>query len=143
MGAVKKAFTPFAVGFIASVGVAAIDSGLAKYPAARRVVKGVTAVVIALAGRKYPVASVSAIAALGASEGYAIGTQLVGGMIAHSPEQAVKGLGDMTQTYPEIGALLQGGVGALLQGMGGPPDVAMSAVNYETALQGLGDDTDE
>lgn len=136
MGAVKKAFTPFAVGFVTSVGAAAIDKVLADRPWVRRVVKGAGAVLIAVMGRRYPVASTAAIAALGASEGYSVGANLVGSLIVHSPAQAVEAAGKADMS-PEMGALLNGGVGALLNGL---PNLETNVVNYETALQGLGDD---
>lgn len=140
-GLLKRTFVPYAAGFVASMGTAVLDASLANYPMARRLVKVGGAVAIAAFGRRYPVASTAAIAVLGGAEGYALGTKLAGGMIAHTPAEAVKGLGEMTQTYPELGALLNGGVGALLNGMGGPEDVDTAAVNYATALNNMsGDD---
>ena len=58
-------------------------------------------------------------------------------MVAANPAQAVKGLGEMSVHYPELGALLNGGVGALLNG---PPDVDDAVVNYATALNNMADD---
>lgn len=128
-----RAFTPFAVGFVASMGAAVLDTALSKYPKATHVVKVAGAVAIAFMGRRYPVASTAAIAALAASSGYPLGVKLAGGMVAKSPEEAVKGLGEMAGTYPEIGALLEGGVGALLEGV---PDEGESVMNYQAALNG-------
>lgn len=140
-GAIRKVFVPYAAGFITSIGCSLIDSRLANYPAGKQLVKVGGAIAIAMFGRRYPVASAAAIGALAASQGYVVGTRLAGGLVAHTPAQAVQGLGEMQQTYPELGALLSGGVGALLSGMGGPDDVDAVAANYTTALNNMsGDD---
>lgn len=136
-GLLMRAFTPFAVGFVASMGAAVLDSALSGYPKVRQLVKVGGAVAIAFVGRKYPVASTAAIAALAASSGYPLGTRLAGGMVAHNPTEAVKGLGGMAGVYPEIGALLNGGVGALLSGV---PDEGTAVMNYQTALGAADDD---
>jgi hypothetical protein len=140
VASVKAVFVPFAAGFITSMASAALDSGLASYPMAKRLAKVGGCIAIAMFGKRHPRASAAAIGALAASEGYALGTKLVGGMIAHSPAQAVQGLGDMTQTYPEMGALLNGGVGALLEGV---PNVGVSASDYEAALNNMADYGDD
>lgn len=136
----KRTFVPYAVGFITSGAMAVIDTGLANYPMAKNVGKVFLAVgVAAIVGRKHPVAATAAISAIAASQGYAFGTKMAGGMLAQSPAQAVKGLGDMSHTYPELGALLNGGVGALLNG---PPDVDDAVVNYATALNNMASEDD-
>jgi hypothetical protein len=121
------------------VGAAVLDSALASYPMVRQVAKVGGAVAIAVFGRRHPIASAAAIGALAGSQGYTLGTKLAGGMIAHTPAEAVKGLGEMTQTYPELGALLSGGVGALLSG---PDDIDQVARNYGTALSNMSDNDD-
>lgn len=137
-GLLKRTFIPYAVGFVTSGAMAVIDTGLANYPMAKNVGKVFLAIgVSAFVGRKHPVAATAAIAAIAASTGYAFGTKLAGGMIAQSPAQAVQGLGEMSSTYPELGALLNGGVGALLNG---PPDIDDAVVNYATALNNMADD---
>lgn len=135
------AFVPYATGVATSALCAMIDSGLAAMPVVSQLVKVGGAVgIAAFFGRRHPLVSAAAIGALGASQGYPLVTKLAGGMFAHTPAQAVKGLGEMSDTYPEMGALLQGGLGALLQG---PSDVPLSASNYETALMNMsGDDED-
>ena len=85
-------------------------------------------------------ASAAAIGALGASQGYPLVTKLAGGIVGRTPAEAVKGLAEMSESYPEIGALLQGGVSALLNG---PSDVPEATMNYETALMNMADDDDE
>lgn len=137
-GLFKRAFVPYAVGFITSGAMGVLDAGLASYPMVKQIGKvGLALGVAAFMGRKYPTASIAAIAAIASSSGYALGTKLAGGMVASNPAQAVKGLGDMAVHYPELGALLNGGVGALLNG---PPDVDDAVVNYATALNNMADD---
>lgn len=135
----KRTLIPFAAGFATSMAAAVLDAGMASYPKLRNVVKVAGAVAIAFFGRRHPVASAAAIGALAGSSGYALGTRLAGGMIARTPEEAVKGLGEMNETYPEMGALLSGGVGALLTGA---PDVPNVVGNYQVALDNMADDDD-
>ena len=140
-GILKRAFVPYAAGIITSAATAMLDTGLAKMPVVRQLVKvGGVVAIAAFLGRKHPQASAAAIGALGASQGYPLVTKLAGGLVARTPAEAVKGLGEMTATYPEMGALLQGGLGALLQG---PTDVPDVAANYETALMNMADDDDD
>lgn len=135
----KRTFVPYAVGFVTSGAMGVLDAGLANYPMAKNVGKVLLAVgVAATVGRKHPVAATAAIAAIASSQGYSFGTQVAGGLVAHTPAQAVQGLGAMSRTYPELGALLNGGVGALLNGP--VPDVDDAVVNYATALNNMADD---
>jgi hypothetical protein len=137
-GLFKRAFVPYAVGFITAGAMGVVDSALSSSPMVKNLAKvGLALGVAAFAGRRYPTASIAAISAIASSQGYALGTRLAGGMVASSPAEAVKGLGDMAVHYPELGALLNGGVGALLNG---PPDVDDAVVNYATALNNMADD---
>lgn len=137
-GLLKRTFVPYAVGFVTSGAMAMVDTGLANYPAVKQIAKvGLAIGVAAFVGRRHPVAATAAISAIAASQGYAFGTRLAGGMIAQSPAQAVKGLGEMSVSYPELGALLNGGVGALLNGV---PDVDDAVRDYATALNNMADD---
>lgn len=138
----KRVLVPYAAGFLASGVVAVLDTALAKWPVAKQLVKVGAAFAIAIGGRRYPRASTAAIAALAATSGYGLGTKLAGGFIAQSPAQAVKGLGDMSRTYPEMGALLTGGVGALLNGMGDPSNPDTVVANYASALDNMASDDD-
>lgn len=136
----KRAFVPYAVGFITSGAMGVLDAGLAAYPMARNVGKVLLALgVAATVGKRHPVAATAAISAIAASQGYAFGTRMAGGIVASTPAQAVQGLGAMSATYPEIGALLNGGVGALLDG---PPDIDDAVVNYATALNNMASEDD-
>jgi hypothetical protein len=139
----KRVLVPYAAGFLASGAIAVLDTGLANYPMVKNVVKVGAAFLIAIAGRRYPTASVAAIASLAGSQGYAMGTKFAGGFIAQTPAQAVKGLGDMSRSYPEMGALLTGGVGALLNGMGDPSDPAGVVNNYATAMRNMAESDDD
>lgn len=140
-GILRMALVPYATGVATSAAMAMLDSGLAASPMIGNIVKAGGAVAIAaFFGRRHPLAASAAIGAIGASQGYPLVTKLAGGMFAHTPAQAVKGLGEMSDTYPEMGALLQGGLGALLQG---PTDVPMTSTNYQTALQNMADDDDD
>lgn len=142
-GLLKRVLVPYAAGFVTSMGAAVLDTALAKYPMGRNVAKVGGAFLIAIFGRRYPVAANAAIAALAASSGYALGTRLAGGIVAQTPAQAIKGLGEMAETHPEMGALLNGGVGALLNGLGaGPDNIDSAIVNYQTALNNMADDDD-
>lgn len=139
-GLLKRAFVPYAVGFITSGAMGVLDAGLANYPMAKNVGKVLLAIgVAATVGNKHPVAATAAISAIAASQGYAFGTRMAGGMVASNPAQAVQGLGAMSATYPEMGALLNGGVGALLNG---PPDIDDAVVNYATALNNMASEDD-
>lgn len=141
-GTLRRAFVPYAAGIVTSAASAMLDTGLAKFPVVRQLVKVGGALGIAMfLSRRYPQASAAAIGALGASQGYPLVTKLAGGLVARTPAEAVKGLGEMTETYPEMGALLQGGIGALLQG--GPSDVPEVAMNYETALMNMASEDDD
>lgn len=135
------AFVPYATGIATSAVSAMMDSGLAKWPVIAQLAKvGGAVAVAAFFGRRHPLAASAAIGALGASQGYPLVTKLAGGMFAHTPAQAVKGLGEMSDTYPEMGALLQGGLGALLEG---PSDVPVATADYQTALNNMADDDDD
>ena len=118
------------------------DNALSNYPKVRTLAKIAGSVLIAITGRKYPVASAAAIGALAASSGYPLGVKLAGGMVARNPTEAVKGLGEMSESYPEMGALLSGGVGALLSGMGAPPNVPSVVTDYTTALNNMAGEDD-
>lgn len=140
-GLLRRAFVPYAAGVVTSAASAMLDTGLAKYPVVRQLVKvGGVVGIAAFLSRKYPQASAAAIGALGASQGYPLVTKLAGGIVGRTPAEAVKGLAEMSESYPEMGALLQGGVGALLNG---PSDVPEATMNYETALMNMADDDDE
>lgn len=140
-GLLRMAFVPYATGLATAAASAMLDSGLAQWPIVTHLVKVTGAVgIAAFFGRKHPLVASAAIGALGASQGYPLVTKLAGGMFAHTPAQAVKGLGEMSDSYPEMGALLQGGLGALLSG---PSDVPVTASNYQTALMNMGDDDDD
>lgn len=128
----KRTFTAFAAGFVTSGLAAVLDTQLSSYPMGKRIAKLAACFGIAHFGRKHPSASAAAIGALAASEGYSMGMRLGGGMgAAATPKEAVKGMSEMAETYPEMGALLNGGVGALLNGV---PNVDESVVDYESAL---------
>lgn len=140
-GIFKRALVPYAAGVVTAGAAAMLDTGLAQWPIVRQVVKvGGVLGIAAFFGRKHPNASAAAIGAIGASQGYPLITQLAGGLVARTPAEAVKGLGAMAATYPEMGALLQGGLGALLQG---PTDVEDVAGNYASALTNMADDDDD
>lgn len=139
-GLLKQAFIPYAVGFVTSGAMGVLDAGLAAYPTALNLGKVLLAVgLAATVGKRHPVAATAAISAIAASQGYAFGTRMAGGLVAHTPAQAVQGLGAMSATYPEMGALLNGGVGALLNG---PPDIDEAVVNYATALNNMASEDD-
>lgn len=134
----KSAFVPYAAGFATSMVAAVADTALSKYPVVTNLVKvGGVVAIAAFGGRRYPRASAAAIGSLAASTGYRLGTQLAGGMVASTPAQAVKGLAEMSRVHPEMGALLNGGIGALLNG---PDNVDAMTSNYETALHNMADD---
>jgi hypothetical protein len=140
---IQRVLVPYAAGFLASGAIAILDTGLASYPVVKQVVKVGAAFAIAMFGRRYPTASIAAIASLAGSQGYTVGTKLAGGFIAQSPAAAVKGLADMSRTYPEMGALLSGGVGALLNGMGDPSNPDSVVTNYATALNNMAESDDD
>lgn len=137
--ALKASFVPFATGIVAGGLSAVLDNKLASKPAVKNIVKAVVIVgVAAFVGRKHPRVASAAIGALSANFGYSLATKALGGMAAaHTPQQAVQGLGEMADEYPEMGALLNGGLGALLNGI---PDVADVSANYEMALNNMADD---
>lgn len=141
MSSVKAAFTPLIAGALTGMACAALDTALSKYPTGKKLAKVGGAVVIAMFGRRYPRAACAAIGALAATEGYNLGSKLVGGMPAiQKPEQVPKALSTMGDSYPEIGALLEGGVGALLEGV---PDERTSIANYATSLANMAGDDDD
>ena len=141
-GILRRVFTPYAAGFITAAACTALDTKLASTkPIIRTLAKLGGAVAIAMFGRRYPVASVAAIAAIGASQGSAMAAKALGGMpAATTPKAAMEGLAEMSETYPEMGALLQGGVGALLTGMGDAPNLDANVANYMTAVNNMADD---
>ncbi len=141
MGAIKSTFVPYAVGFVTSVAASFIDSKLSSMPIVRDLSKVVASVGIAIVGRRHPIASAAAIGSLAGSTGYALGTKLLGGMVAHDTAGAVKGLAEMSRVNPGIGALLNGGIGALLNG---PTNVPQGVSDYEHALRNMsGSDDDD
>lgn len=128
----KSTFTSFAAGFAAAGVAAVIDKQFSGKPMIARIGKVVAAFAIAKFGARHPRASSAAIGALGASEGYSLVTRMLGGAAAaHTPDQAVKGLADMSESYPEMGALLNGGMGALLEGQ-----FSDAQDDYSNSLQG-------
>jgi hypothetical protein len=143
-GLLKRVLVPYAAGFIASGAVAVLDTALANYPMVRNVAKVGGAFLIAIFGKRYPTASTAAIAALAATQGYNAGTKLAGGFIAHTPAQATQGLADMARGgYPEMGALLNGGIGALLNGMGDPSNPDTVVANYASAMRNMAESDDD
>lgn len=142
-GLLRRVLVPYAAGFITSGAMAVLDAGLANYPMVKQVAKIGGAFAIAIFGRRHPIASAAAISALASSQGYSLGTKLAGGFIAQTPADAVKGLGEMAATYPEMGALLQGGVGALLSGMGDPSDPTSVVSNYASAMNNMAESDDD
>lgn len=141
VSSIKAAFTPLIAGALTGMACAAMDAALSKYPTGKKLAKVGGAVAIAMFGRRYPRAACAAIGALAATEGYNIGSKLVGGMPAvQKPEQVPKALSTMGESYPEIGALLEGGVGALLEGV---PDERQSVANYATSLANMAGDDDD
>jgi len=141
---VKHTFKLLVAGFAAGGAAAFLDKLLSgKSPMLANLAKvGVAVVVAAVGGRKYPAAAAAAVGALSGSVGYAMVTRMGGGIVAHTPAGAVKGLAEMSDDYPEMGALLQGGLGALLEGddFDGLPS---TVDNYETALQNMADGDDD
>jgi len=142
-GLLSRVLVPYAMGFIGSGAVAVLDAGLSNYPTVSNLIKIGGAFVIAIAGRRHPIASAAAIASLAGTQGYAAGTKLAGGFIAATPAKAVQGLGEMARHYPEMGALLTGGVGALLTGMGAPDDPSGVVANYASAMNNMADADDD
>lgn len=141
MTSIKAAFTPLIAGALTGMACAALDASLSKYPTGKKLAKVGAAVTIAMFGRRYPRAACAAIGALAATEGYNIGSQLVGGMKAiQKPAEVPKALSTMGETYPEIGALLEGGIGALLEGV---PNETTSVANYATSLSNMAGDDDD
>lgn len=137
MALVKSTFTSFAAGFVAGGLSAVVDKQFATKPNIARIAKVLAAFGIAKFGARHPRAAAAAIGALASSEGYNMATKFLGGAkAAHTPDQAVQGLADMSEAYPEMGALLNGGMGALLagdEGMDGPLE------DYQGALSGSTD----
>lgn len=141
VSSIKAAFTPLVAGALTGMASAALDAALAKYPTGKKLAKVGGAIAIAMFGRRYPRAACAAIGALAATEGYNIGSRLVGGMGAvQKPEQVPKEMAKMGETYPEIGALLDGGVGALLEGV---PNEGQSVAHYAAALSNMADGDDD
>lgn len=151
VGGVVETLKEFGISFVVGMAVQKLDEFLAKNDTFKKIPsqwsKAVAAVALGILGRRLGGRardiSGKAIVALGALQGYSFFTAASGGApAAQSPGQAIEGLGNMAQTYPEMGALLQGGVGALLQGMGdyGPMREGDIVANYGQALQGMGDD---
>jgi len=142
-GILPFALKAYAAGFVTSLATAVVDTALANYPMVKQIAKVGGAIAIAFVGRRrFPMAATAAIASLAGSQGYNLGTKLAGGFIAQSPAQATKGLGEMAQVYPEMGALLTGGIGALLTGMGGVDNQSDVLGNYQTALSNMAEDDD-
>ncbi len=137
----KSTFVPYAVGFVTSMVASFIDNKAASMPVVRDIGKIALSVgIAAFVGRKHPIAAASAISALAASTGYALGTKIQGGMVAHDTAGAVKGLAEMSTVNPGIGALLNGGMGALLNG---PTSLPQGVTDYEQALRNMGDGEDD
>lgn len=151
MGGIIATLKDFGISFLVGIAAQKFDELCAKNATLQKIPtqfsKAVAAVAVGFLGRRFggrgrDIAG-KAIVALGALQGYSWATARAGGApAAQTPGQAIEGLGTMAQTYPEMGALLQGGVGALLQGMGdyGPMNPQDIVTNYSSALQGMGDE---
>lgn len=131
---------PIIAGFAASFVGAAIDKFVTNTKLAALAKVGAI-FAVAFGGRRHPRASVAAIGSLAGSLGYPLAVKMLGGMTASTPAQAVSGLAGMTRTYPQMGALLNGGMGALLSGVGdAPTNLPTVARDYMAALRNTVDD---
>lgn len=134
-GMLRMVMTPIIAGFAASFVGAAIDKFVTNTKLAALAKVGAI-FAVAFGGRRSPRASVAAMGSLAGSLGYPMAVKLLGGMTATTTATAVQGLAGMSRTNPQIGALLNGGMGALLSGVGdAPSNLPVVASNYMTALR--------
>ena len=139
----KAAFIPYATGVVVAGVSALLDTGLSRWPVVRQLAKVVGVLAVAkFVGARHPLIAAASIGAIGASQGYPLITRLAGGMVARTPAEAVEGLAEMAESDASMGALLQGGMGALLNGLEGPTDVGTVVGDYEEALSNMADDDD-
>lgn len=140
-GLLKSSLVSLGAGFVAAGASAVIDKYANGRPMIARVAKLVAALAIAKFGSRYPRAASAAIGGLAASEGYNMATRALGGLqSAQSEGDKVKAVADAASASPAMSALLDGGMGALLDGV---PDVANSAYDYNTALANIAGDSDD
>jgi hypothetical protein len=120
----RTARNPLGGGFLKSMGAAVLPVGLGAAGGAvagfldtqffdgKPTLSGVTKVGLALVGaaamRKHPRVAISWASSLASSFGYSVGVKLGGGIVAHSPKGALKGIAEMSQDSPEMAALLEG-----------------------------------
>jgi hypothetical protein len=113
----------------------------AKFMSDKPVISALSKVVLGAAGaallRKRPALAAGWAGGVMGSFGYSMGVKAAGGLVAHSPTTALKGIADMAQDNPEMAALLEGltpddGVGDITDDMG-------DASDYVSALQGSDD----
>lgn len=82
------------------------------------------------------------------SFGYSMGVKAAGGLVAHTPTAALKGIADMANSDPEMAALLEGlgDMGDVVNDVSGADDMGDmgDGGSYEDALgEDLGDDVSE
>jgi hypothetical protein len=113
----------------------------AKFMSDKPVVSALSKVALGALGaallRKRPALASGWAGGVMGSFGYSMGVKAAGGLVAHSPTTALKGIADMAQDNPEMAALLEGltpddGVGDITDDMG-------DAGDYAEALQGSDD----
>ena len=116
----------------------------AKFLSDKPVISALSKVALGAAGaavlRRRPALAFGWAGGVMGSFGYSMGVKAAGGLVAHSPTGALKGIADMAQDNPEMAALLEGltpddGVGDITDDMGDVGD----GDDYAAALAGSDD----
>jgi hypothetical protein len=110
-------FIKAAIGSLMPMGVGGIGGAVcgmadAKFMSDKPVVSALSKLVLGAAGagllRKRPALAFGWAGGVVGSFGYSMGVKAMGGLVAHSPATALKGIADMAADNPEMAALLEG-----------------------------------
>jgi len=141
-------FMKAAIGSLLPMGLGGIGGAVcgmadAKFMSDKPVISALSKVALGAAGaallRKRPALAFGWAGGVMGSFGYSMGVKAAGGLVAHSPTTALKGIADMAQENPEMAALLEGltpddGIADLTA-----DDGVGDAGDYVEALQGSDD----
>lgn len=147
-------FLKAAIGSLLPMGLGGIGGAVcgmadAKFMSDKPVISALSKVALGAAGaallRKRPALAFGWAGGVMGSFGYSMGVKAAGGLVAHSPVAALKGIADMASDNPEMAALLEGlgdvgpddGVGDV-----GTDDGVGDSDEYVSALSGADGDGD-
>jgi len=136
MGAAMSSILPMGLGGIGGAIAGFADAKLmSDMPVVSALSKVATGALGAVLLRRRPALAFGWAGGVMGSFGYSMGVKAAGGLVAHSPTSALKGIADMASDNPEMAALLEG-LGDLEPGVGDTDQVG-DASDYNESLGDL------